>query len=281
MSASTTTIVKLQLRRDTTTNWNSTLVPLSEGEFGFDITTGTLKIGGLGGSMWGSAITVIGASGGIPSGNSHGDYLFFDGLQWVVGSETVSIGSGAGETDQQVNAVAIGNNAGNDTQGTSSVAIGNQAGQVNQKNDGVAIGNQSGNDAQGISSIAIGNQAGQVNQKNNGVAIGNQAGRDTQGGFAIAIGNQAGNNNQGGSSIAIGNDAGQIRQGINCIAIGKEAGVSDQPDNSIAINASGTALNPSTTNSCYIRPIRSVTSLPSGFVPLYYNPLTYEVIALD
>ena len=49
----------------------------------------------------------------------------------------------------------------------------------------------------------------------------------------------------------------------NTVAIGKGAGQTNQPANTIAINASGTALNPSTSNGCYIAPIADVSNSAS------------------
>ena len=70
------------------------------------------------------------------------------------------------------------------------------------------------------------------------------------------------------NSIAIGNGAGQINQGANSIAIGNGAGQTNQPANTIAINASGTALNPSMSNGCYIAPIAGVSNSMSTFFNL-------------
>jgi hypothetical protein len=63
------------------------------------------------------------------------------------------------------------------------------------------------------------------------------------------------NNNFGGNSVAIGNGAGQTNQAENSIAIGNGAGQSNQKANTIAINASGSPLNPTRSNGCYIAPI--------------------------
>ena len=48
----TPTITKIQLRRDTASNWSSSTVPLLEGEPGFDTDQNILKIGPVGGSVW-------------------------------------------------------------------------------------------------------------------------------------------------------------------------------------------------------------------------------------
>ena len=54
----------------------------------------------------------------------------------------------------------------------------------------------------------------------------------------------------------------------NTVAIGNGAGQSNQPANTIAINASGTPLNPSTSNGCYIAPIADVSNSTSTFFNL-------------
>lgn len=51
-----TTIVKFQLRRDTAANWETSTIPLQEGEPGFDTTKQILRIGPTGGAIW-SAIS--------------------------------------------------------------------------------------------------------------------------------------------------------------------------------------------------------------------------------
>ena len=46
------TIVKIQMRRDTTANWTASDVPLLEGEPGFDTTLNVFKVGPPGGALW-------------------------------------------------------------------------------------------------------------------------------------------------------------------------------------------------------------------------------------
>jgi hypothetical protein len=88
------------------------------------------------------------------------------------------------------------------------------------------------------------------------IAIGTNAGKTTQGANAIGIGDSAGGTSQGAYAIAIGANAGNSSQGAGAIAIGVNAGTTSQPGNSIIINASGTALNTTTSLSCFIKPIR-------------------------
>jgi hypothetical protein len=50
--------------------------------------------------------------------------------------------------------------------------------------------------------------------------------------------------------------------------------------NTIQLNATNTTINPATTSSFYVRPVRQVVngSLPSGFYNMAYNPTTGEII---
>lgn len=88
-------------------------------------------------------------------GSYYGEYLFWDGSNWAVGSTNIGLGKEAGLTDQGINSVAVGNNAGKTNQASNSVAIGNNAGNINQ----------------GTNAIAIGNNAGKTNQASNSVVI--------------------------------------------------------------------------------------------------------------
>ena len=83
---------------------------------------------------------------------------------------------------------------------------------------GVAIGNNAGESSQGEYGVAIGNGAGQLFQGTNAVAIGS-AGYEDQGQYAIAIGSGAGDSGQGQYAIAIGAGAGANHQTANSIII--------------------------------------------------------------
>ena len=128
----------------------------------------------------------------IPAGVTFGEFLYWDGTQWVIGSDEVKIGSSAGENSQGQNAIAIGNGAGLASQGSTSIAIGLDAGANSQGLNAVAIGNRAGSALQGSTSIAIGRYAGEFGQSPEAVAIGNRAGSANQGFTSIAIGRQAG-----------------------------------------------------------------------------------------
>lgn len=163
--------------------------------------------------------------------------------------------------------ISLGAGAGNTNQGASSVAVGDLSGYSNQGIGAIAVGSVAGNTGQGFNAVAIGYTAGGLNQGQRGIAIGDQTGSNSQGQYAIAIGNLAGSINQGNNSVAIGSSAGTSGQGSNAIAIGNAAGFLNQPANSIIINATGTAVN-GTEAGFYIDPVREVT----GPQVLYYDP---------
>jgi len=171
-------------------------------------------------------------------------------------AQSISIGFKAGQNAQNINAISIGSSAGQNTQNINAIAIGPLSGQNNQGEKAIAIGLNSGNINQGPSSISIGDGSGQNTQGQNAISIGVISGNINQGTSSIAIGAQSGRNIQGSNSIAIGVMSGQNNQGQNAVAIGNSAGNSNQPANSIVMNATGSILNGSLTNACYIKPIR-------------------------
>ena len=240
----------------------------------------------------GSGVTgPTGPTGGLDllSASTYGDYIYWNGSTWAVGSQNINLGANAGQGTQGTQAVAIGANAGQGTQGNYAVAIGANAGKTGQSDQAVAIGYLAGQGAQGPQSVAIGYQAGFNGQGGLAVAIGYQAGNNVQGNNGIAMGYQAGFNSQGpqavaigylaaytgqgSNAVAIGEYAGQNTQGNYAIAIGCNAGQNAQHANSIVINASGSATN-TTGAGCFINPIRG--SAGAGIV-LYYNTGTHEL----
>jgi hypothetical protein len=184
----------------------------------------------------------------------------------------IAIGNTAGQTSQQTSAIAIGVAAGNNTQSANAVAIGNTAGQTNQSVRSVAVGFGAGTTTQGQEAVAIGDDAGNNNQGASAVAVGNGAGTTTQGASAVAVGNGAGTTTQGASAVAVGVNAGNNNQGANAIAIGNLAGQTNQFAGSICLNATGVALNPTTTG-LFIDPIRNGT----GVETLSYDTTTHEI----
>ena len=213
----------------------------------------------------------------IPVGGSnYGDYLYYNGTQWIVGYSTISLGDQAGAITQGTSAVALGAAAGYINQGVSAVAVGAQAGYSNQGVSAVAVGAQAGYSNQGVSTIAIGVQAGFSTQQQLAVAVGSLAGYGNQGSNSVAIGTSAGYINQSTQAIAIGLNAGYINQGANSIAIGAYAGSSNQSTNTIVINATGLPLSTIYPSSFYIAPIRNDNTISNAV--LQYNRSTNEVV---
>jgi hypothetical protein len=102
--------------------------------------------------------------------------------------------------------------------GTNSLSIGFGAGYSYNGTSAIAIGNLAGHETQGQYAISIGTQSGMTQQGENAISIGTQAGQGTQQSGAIAIGFQAGQNTQGTNAIAIGTFAGS-QQAANSIVI--------------------------------------------------------------
>lgn len=226
----------------------------------------------------------------IPEGKNYGDYLYWDGSQWMAGSNTIHLGANAGKPVQGAYAIAIGQEAGNRGQSTYGIAVGYNAGSQTQQPNAIAIGEYAGYQTQGQHAIAIGPYAGYNMQSPYAIAIGQSAGYDTQSqnaislgqnaGYltqstnAIAIGQSAGYQTQGSNSIAIGQNVGTDTQGNNAIAIGQNAGETYQSSNSIILNASATSLNASTTG-LFINPIRGPFATSNV---LSYNLTTNEIV---
>jgi len=162
------------------------------------------------------------------------------------GCNSIAIGCNAGCNTQATYAIAIGNTAGQSNQGCNSIAIGCNAGQLTQSIYSLALGFQAGCNTQGCNSIAIGFQAGQVSQSNYSIAIGYQAGQSNQGLSSIALGYEAGYCNQGLNSIAVGFNAGSFSQGANSICIGYNAGSNNDGSNGVAIGYNAGAQGQST-----------------------------------
>jgi len=212
----------------------------------------------------------------IPNGVSFGEFLYWDGTEWAIGSNEVKIGSFAGSGNQGANAVAIGLAAGGINQRFQAVAIGGGAGGNNQGSSAVAIGGFAGDRNQGIFAVAIGDSAGGDNQGSSAVAVGFEAGQMDQSDNAVAIGASAGVDNQGSSAVAIGQRAGDQNQGSSAVAIGAGAGSANQDNNSIIINASGNDLNSTGSNGLFIKPVRGVAH-GLGVGVLHYDPTTGEI----
>ena len=159
--------------------------------------------------------------------------------------------------------IHLGANAGAIGQSSFTVAVGDGAGQTSQGVNAVAVGSDAGNSSQGANSVAVGEVAGFASQGINAVAVGANAGYLSQGPYSLAIGTGAGNTNLGSNSVAIGTSA--SANGFNFA-------------NTIAINATSSPLNPAQATSCYIAPIRAISS-PTAYqaYPMMYNTTTGEV----
>ena len=197
---------KIQLRRDTLTNWEAVNPVLGDGEPGFVIDTNQVKYGD-GSTSWNDL--GWGGAGLNPT--------------------SVAIGRLAGETNQADSSVAVGRSAGRYTQGEWATAVGPYAGRDTQGNEAVAVGDEAGYYHQGYGAVAIGGYGWWEGS----------AGSNSQGRDAVAIGASAGNNNQGAFAIAIGSGAGYNYQTTGSIAIlaGENAG-------NIEINNAGLYINP-------------------------------------
>lgn len=214
--------------------------------------------------------------------------------------DAIAIGHQAGQFSQQSRSIAIGLTAGQLYQDENSVAIGSQAGQYNQENLAVAIGRRAGQTNQQTRSIAIGADAGYLNQTDRCVAIGRWAGYENQGtgsddtGYSTAVGPYSGQIDQGTYSVAIGADAGyeyqqpyatalgsqagDFTQGTGSVAIGYQAGYEQQGEYCIAIgHRAGQSNQPA--NSIILSANESpINSNNSGF---YVNPIRTDIVGYN
>ena len=171
--------------------------------------------GGGGGGLGPTGPTgAIGPTGYIGllniTGYYWGDYLYWNGATWQIGSTNISLGRGAG-SGQSTYAVALGYQAGWFDQ-ASSIAIGYQSGFRLQGDNALSMGYQCGYNAQSTNSVAVGYQSGYNDQNNNSVAIGFQSGYNIQNNSSVAVGYQAGYDNQQLRAVAVGYRAGMTNQ---------------------------------------------------------------------
>jgi len=191
------------------------------------------------------------------------------------GEYAIAMGYLAGNTSQGGYAIALGANAGNASQGGYAIALGGNAGSLSQGDYAVAMGVNAGTSNQGTQAIAIGATTGYSSQGAYAIAIGNDSGKTDQSGSAIAIGPYAGNVNQGYSAIAIGPYAGYVSQGDYAIAIGRSAGFNYQISGSIILNASMGTLD-ATNAGFFVNPVRNVAE-SSPTTAMYYDESTSEI----
>ena len=90
----------------------------------------------------------------------------------LLNASRIKIGSDAGQTGQQTDAIAIGYEAGETNQGIVAIAIGRYCGKTNQGLGAVAVGERAGIAGQGVTAVAIGYGAATTDQPKYSVAIG-------------------------------------------------------------------------------------------------------------
>ena len=97
---------------------------------------------------------------------------------------------------------------------------------------------------------------------------------------AVAIGSNAGNEG-GPNSISLGQGAG-VLCGSNCINIGKGANGIFGGSGTITLNGTSSNLNPVANDSCYIKPLRNVSTQPGGTTfAMGYTNTTGECVATN
>ena len=126
-----------------------------------------------------ATINLTGSNSNVLYGNGVFAAVAGDNTDWanigninnVNGPTKVAVGQNAGNVTQGYSAVAIGANAGETSQGNSAVAIGEYTGTTNQGDYAVAVGRGAGYTAQGANAVAIGRLAGYTNQANNSIIL--------------------------------------------------------------------------------------------------------------
>ena len=196
--------------------------------------SGSVAIGRLSAAVGTNSVS-IGSQAGQSNQNTASVAIGFGAGNSLQNAFSVAIGYQAGQSTQNAFSVAIGYQAGQASQGSNSVAIGASAGQTSQGPQSVAIGFGAGQSSQSSNCVAVGFNAGQTSQSSNCVAIGFRAAETNQNVYSIAIGHQAGSNLQNAYSVAIGFNAGQSSQSSYAVAVGNQAGQIGQSSNSVAI----------------------------------------------
>ena len=167
--------------------------------------------------------------------------------------------------------VAVGQNAGQTTQGSGASAFGGGAGQTNQGAFSVALGYVAGSDRQGASSIAIGVNAAQYTQGTNAVAIGDVAGQISQGAYSVAIGS---NSQSALNAVAIGGYS--TSSFANSIAIGYKA--TTTAANTIQLGGDGVIAG-----STAITNVKTTGTLTAGTVtyPNAHNSTAGQLLSIN
>jgi hypothetical protein len=294
---STVTNVRFQLRRDTATNWASAGNPvLLSGEPGYDTTNKILKVGD-GSSTWSLLPAISGGGGGgggttLPAGINPGDYLSWNGANWVTGGEgdvklgglsdvsgttnnSVAVGGGAKavQLDVVIGSAAQSSVGGNVVIGKSATSSGGTAVVIGNTATGAAFSTSvGGNTSTGANGVSVGNGA---NGTGSGISIGNQA---LSGNAGITIGDNA---TGSATSVSIGSPSftvgtGNVAIGQNsttgivdyAIAIGSASANSTQ---CIAIGGTSTSISTSSFGSIAIGSQANISTDAANSVALGYN----------
>jgi len=262
---------KIQIRRDTTVEWVSNNPVLSEGEQGYEIDTGKIKIGD-GSTAWTSLaynfeyvaytdadvdlhLNTSTATTGQVLSYTGTDYDWIDAggggsstLQDVTtaGAVTTNPITTAGITNvgsllsyqsgANVTSFSAGTGSGT-TSLAGSVAIGYQAGQTSQRGNSVAIGYRAAQSGQQDQAVAIGYEAGKTNQQNSATAVGFRAGTISQQYDATAVGSNAGYTGQKAYAVGVGFRAGYSGQATEAVAIGNQAAFGAQATRAVAVGS--------------------------------------------
>jgi hypothetical protein len=281
---------KIQLRRDTTANWTSSNPTLSQGEIGYELTTGKIKIG-TGTTAWNSLDYLTIATSSVTGtltfpDNSVQTTAWLGSLAYssLTGKPTLATVATSGSYNDLLNKPNIAgtysfNVAADDsslkTINTNETVKFIGAGSVTTSSDSegnITITGTSNtpswgdirdkNGASGPYSIALGLNA---NVGTDGISLGQQAGNTNQGTRSIAIGAQTGVTNQGGTAVSIGYNAGNTGQGNFAIAIGASAGQTNQGVRAIAIGFAAGDTNQATGSIILNATDVSVNSAGPGF----------------
>ena len=281
---------KIQLRRDTTANWTSSNPTLSQGEIGYELNTGKIKIG-TGTTAWNSLSYLTIATSSVTGTLTFPDNtvqstawlgsLAYSSLTGLPSLATVATSGSYNDLSNKPN--IAGTYSFNVAADDSTVRAINSnetvkfigAGSVTTSSDtegnititGASttpswgdITNKTG--SSGPYSVALGLNAG---AGANSISLGQLAGSSSQGTNAVAIGNQSGAYSQGGSTVSIGSNAGYTGQGNFAIAIGASAGQTNQGVRAIAIGFAAGDTNQATGSIILNATDVSVNSAGAGF----------------
>ena len=281
---------KIQVRRDTTANWTSSNPTLSQGEIGYELNTGKIKIG-TGNTAWNSLSYLTIATSSVTGTLTFPDNsvqttawlgsLAYSSLTGVPTLATVATSGSYNDLSNKPNIAGTYsfNVAADDSSlktintnetvkfiGAGGITTASDAeGNITITGTTTAISwgditNKTG--SSGPYSVALGLNAG---AGANSISLGQLAGSSSQGTNAVAIGNQSGAYSQGGSTVSIGANAGYTGQGNFAIAIGASAGQTNQGVRAIAIGFAAGDTNQATGSIILNATDTSVNSAGAGF----------------